>query len=99
MPSCFSLFGKRTRSNVLNYRFLSRYCLVAISKKFGLLKLLQSACEIVIKRAKLNNVKTTPASLLPILKDKKVVHVWRRTVKLSSIPCVIIYITAAREQP
>ena len=38
-------------------------------------------------------------TVLPRLKDKKVVHVLRRTVQLSSIPCVIVYITAAREQP
>ena len=88
-----------TSTNVLYDRFLSRSCLLAIGKRFGLRKLLQSACEIVITRANYDNVQTTPASVLPRQKDKKVVHVWRRTVQLSSIPCVIVYITAARKQP
>ena len=56
-------------SNYIKYIFFSISCLLAISKRFGLPELLQSACKIFIATA--NNVQTTLASLLPRLTDKR----------------------------
>ena len=49
VPTCIS--ANAPPANFINYRFFSISCLLAISKRFGLPELLQSACKIVIATA------------------------------------------------
>ena len=72
-------------SNFTNYIFFSISCLLAISKRFELPELLQSACKIVIATA--NNVQTTLASLLRRLTDKRLFVFGARRYNCEGVPC------------
>ena len=79
--------GIKDPSNFINYVFFSVYCLLAISKRFGLPELLQSACKIVIATA--NNVQTTLASLLPRLTDKRLCVFGTGRYNCEGVPCFL----------
>ena len=74
-------------SNFINYIFFFISCLLAISKRFGLSELLQSACKIVIATA--NNVQTTLASLLPRLTDKRLFVFGAGQYNCEGAPCFL----------
>ena len=80
VPTCISLFRQM-------HIFFSISCLLAISKRFGLPELLQSACRIVIATA--NNVQTTLASLLPRLTDKRLFVFGAGRYNCEDVPCFL----------
>ena len=81
----FVISANAPPSNFTNYIFFSISCLLAISKRFGLPELLQSACKIVIATA--NNVQTTFASLLPRLTDKRLFVFGAGRYNCAGVPC------------
>ena len=85
VPTCIS--ANAPPANFINYRFFSISCLLAISKRFGLPELLQSACKIVIATA--NNVQTTLASFSPRLTDKRLFVFGAGRYNCEGVPCFL----------
>ena len=83
----FVISANAPPANFINYRFFSISCLLAISKRFGLTELLQSACKIAIATA--NSVQTKLASLLPRLTDKRLFVFGAREYNCEGVQCFL----------